>query len=303
MTITITEYLGQRTDVAIPLIQPAHDRTNALCPFMGRECAKVRKGQAPICSIHESVKGFWIVCEHRLCATTKSIPLSTYQQQILLEIAKVIFSPLVTPQEVAVKRSVSMPVTSGGEYHADYIMVLNSDNYKITGPRKVIIEMQGGGETSNTGAMTQFVKKWERGLQITNEQLRIPIAKVNTIETNAWRRQQEQFILKGNIARLTGGGIVFCVGRILYNYLLAKIDLYKPKNLQQHAWTLAILCFDVDETKPVNPGPIPLKIDTERALFTDYINFVQALVAQGEPFPAIFMGVFDTLDGYTKIIS
>lgn len=302
MAVIVAEYLGQRTDISHPHIVPVEPRSGVNCPFMSSTCAKVNKAQEPVCSVRETHKGFWIVCEHRLCATKKTVPLSLYQQKTLLSIAQHIFAPNVTLRDIAVKRSVSMPVTSGGDYVADYVMVLDNPQIQTYGPRKVIIEMQGGGETSNTGRLTQFVRDWAKDAMRSNSSLTVPVLNVNSIETNAWRRQQEQFILKGNIARLTGGAIVFCVGKILYQYLLAKMDLYKPRDLKNHAWTLAIVCFDIDETQPISSGPIPLRIDTERLLFTDYINFVQALVAQGEPFPGIFMGEFNTLDGEYKIL-
>ena len=123
MAVIVAEYLGQRTDITTPDIEAVASRSGALCPFMDSSCAKVNKGQEPICSVYETNKGFWIVCEHRLCATKKTIPLSPYQKAILLQIAQQIFSPEVTVHDIVVKRSVAMPVTSGGDYVADYVNV------------------------------------------------------------------------------------------------------------------------------------------------------------------------------------
>jgi hypothetical protein len=119
MAVSIAEYLGQRTDVANPII-PSKS-SEAICPFMHHSCTKLERGNKPICSVRKSdeEKSLWIVCEHRLCATKKTIkrdgkiqtiPLSDHQSDILLQVAKTIFSPTIKANEILVKREVPLRV-------------------------------------------------------------------------------------------------------------------------------------------------------------------------------------------------
>jgi hypothetical protein len=157
--------------------------------------------------------------------------------------------------------------------------------------------MQGGGETSDTGRLTQHVNAWEQNTKKTNAELRIVVDKVGTLETNAWRRQQEQFLVKGNVSFQTGGRIVFCVGTLLYDYLIERVKNANLRNLRAFNWSLALLAFMEDPAPPKKPGPIPLVMDPKRQLFTNYPTFVQVLTNQGDPNPDMFRGDFVDLSG------
>lgn len=293
MAVRVAEYLGQRTDVDTPVIQPA--TKGAMCPFMNAECTKVRKGYKPVCSVRKEGSGsVWIVCPHRLCATLKTPPLTSYQETMLHDIAKLIFHPDIAKEDVLVKREVQMPVVGNSRYNADYIMVNNSDK-RSAGSNKVVLEMQGGGETSNTGLITALVNLWENDPERTNEDLRA-VSGAGTIETNAWRRQQEQFIIKGNISGQTGGGIVFCVGRPLYDYLYERVSNANLNDLRDDHWTLAIIGYDENDEDPLVEHSINYRIDPTRILFTNYVTFVQTLINQGQPYRQMFVGDFTNLD-------
>ena len=54
------------------------------------------------------------------------------------------------------------------------------------------------------------------------------------------------------------------------------------------------ICEDHDA--PVTSGPIPIKVDESRMLFTNYQTFVQALINQGEPSLDAFRGDFLNLN-------
>ncbi|SDO58193.1 hypothetical protein SAMN04487897_11743 [Paenibacillus sp. yr247] len=304
--VTVAEYLGQRTDVDDITLAPAVE--GALCPFMdGRKCHK----KVPVCSIRNKGK-LWIVCENRLCSSKKTVPdsinpkkkiklpLSSYQKEVLMSIAKVSFSPELNESDVAVKREVPLKANDQSDYSADFVMTLHNGKTQLAGPDRVVLEMQGGGETSNTGEITRHIATWAENTQRTNAMLRQEIAKVGTIETNAWRRQQEQFVVKGNVALMTwkGYGIIFCVGELLYDYIWRKIESKAVlPSLKEHNWTLAFLEICEDKDKPVHPGSLPLKVG--RRLFTNYQTFVHALINQGEPSLDTFAGEFDRLDGTT----
>ena len=212
MGVSIAEYFGQRTDISSTVIQPvtANSRVKK-CPFMDKNCAKISKRLKPVCSVRKHNGDIWIVCRDRLCSTNKTIPLIGYQKNMLLGIAKEVFSSEVEKENIFIKREVRIPVVGSSNYNADYVMSIQKYKGELRGPKNVVLEMQGGGETSNTGSITRHIDVWEALKNKTNSFLSQDV-NAGTIETNAWRRQQEQFIIKGNIASQTGGGIVFCVG-------------------------------------------------------------------------------------------
>ncbi|MCI3921340.1 hypothetical protein MO973_24540 [Paenibacillus sp. TRM 82003] len=297
MPVTVAEYLGQRTDVDNVEIVPVEDGAEIQCPFMKGNCSKVKKRLKPICSVRKTDGTVWITCQHRLCATING-PLTGYQTNILLDIARTVYHNTVLPEQVCVRREVRMVVNDGTDYNADYIMTLATGKSPYPGPDRFVLEMQGGGETSQTGKITAHVAQWERDPNRSNQTLRQPIA-AGTIETNAWRRQQEQFIVKGNIALKTwkGYGIVFCVGAPLFDYLKNKLSEANLPDLRTYNWTLALLGFSEVTQEGIVSGPIPYNIDPERVMFTNYQTFVHALINQGEPSLDAFSGPFTTLDG------
>lgn len=305
MSVSVAEYLGQRTDVDSPVIvpQPLRGR-NVLCPFTcGNPCKKIKSGNEPVCAVRKSDGTLWINCSDRLCATKKDLPLSQYQKDILFDIAKHIYSQDITPEQVCVKREERLSVIEDTKYNADYIISLVSGRSPYSGPDRLVLEMQGGGETSNTGKQTAHVHEWRENADRTNEILRAP-TDASTLETNAWRRQQEQFIVKGNIAMKTwkGYGIAFCVGTLLFDYLMRKLDNANLPDLHDYNWTLALLAIKEDASQPKRAGYIPLCVDESRMLFTNYQTFVHALINQGTPSLEAFRGDFVNLNNESVII-
>ncbi|WP_182057628.1 hypothetical protein [Pantoea sp. ME81] len=311
MAVRIAEYLGQRTDVDTP-IEPVKKGALVQCPFMDRACDKVSKKIHPVCSVRKQDDTIWIVCEHRLCSTrqkktvvfegnTRQIDniLVEHQKDVLRQVAKLIYQDeQLLDSEIGIKREVNIPLPdSDNSYHADYVMRNFSGRGRVD---EVLLEMQGGGETSSTGAITRHIAAWSELDNPTNEILRQPVP-ANTIETNAWRRQQEQFLVKGNVVDQTGGKIVFAVGSLLYDYLHKRFRNANLRDLKSHNWTLCILAFKENTEIEAQPGPIPLEIDKTKTLFTNYSTFVRFLTDQGAPRPELFEGDFLKLDN-TKVI-
>lgn len=332
----VAEYFGHRTDIDFPLIESLYiERNNQirrqlsddgkipLCPYTGgNPCAKLKSGNQPVCSVRKSDGTLWITCPDRLCSTKKDLPLCDHQKNILLQVGRHIFSPSVTYDDICVKREVRLNVIEGTKYNADYIISLKSGRSEFSGPDRLILEMQGGGETTNTGVITNNIDDWSAYLSEgsrlikyhnylqmgeiqkaksistdSNEKLRTDVG-ASTLETNAWRRQQEQFIVKGNIAMKTwkGYGMAFCVGTLLFDYLMNKLSAANLPDLHNYNWTLAIIAFKEDKSKSVENGPIPLIVDENRLLYTNYQTFVQALINQGEPSLDAFRGDFINLN-------
>jgi len=297
MSVSVAEYLGQRTDIVSPVITPT---TSGNCPFMNAPCSKIAGRHKPVCIVRLTNGQIWIVCKNRLSATNKNISLLPHQTDVLLNIARSIVSPNIQPSDVLVKREVPVPVVGRSTYKADYVMLIQNQVTQFTSHTMALIEMQGGGETSNTGDLTEHIKKWETTQPYSNQLLAKIVDGVNPIETNAWRRQQEQFIVKGNIVQQTGGVMVLCLGAPLYDYLFKKVQSNNLPSLRQANWTLALIGFS--EVKQNNPGPIQIEIDKNRMIFTNYMTFVQALINQGGPVPKMFKREFTSLTGNRIII-
>jgi len=304
MAVAVAEYFGQRTDIDDPSIQPEPLGEYRICPFMDGACSKLKKSLQPICSVRKNDGTVWIVCEHRLCATPKTkkdfagkssaASLVEHQKDILWKISKTIYRGDFDKSNIAVAREVQIPIEeAGNSYKADYILRNTAEGAKID---EILLEMQGGGETSQTKHISNHVKEWATNPTRSNSELRKVIPKANSIETNAWRRQQEQFLVKGNIVNQTGGKIVFAVGQLIFDYLYPRVSRANLRDLREHNWTLCLLGIKEDLLAPKTPGPIPFTIDEERLLFTNYSTFVRTLTDQGGPEPSIFLGDFICLD-------
>lgn len=302
MGVSIAEYFGQRTDVDEPIIQPIAGSHR--CPFsFGNTCKKMISNNPPVCSVRKPDGTLWIVCSERLCATKKDMPLCEHQAAILHDIGRHVYAEDVDRSQICVKREERLDVIEGTKYKADYIMTMVEGRTPYAGPDRLVLEMQGGGETTNTGKITRLLKHWAEDTNRTNAYLRRQ-TEASTLETNAWRRQQEQFIVKGNIAMKTwkGYGIAFCVGTILFDYLMDKLVAANLPDLRQYNWTLAMIGICEDRDGAIQPGPIPIKVDEGRMLFTNYQTFVQALINQGEPSLSAFRGDFITLNNASVTI-
>jgi hypothetical protein len=311
MAVIVAEYLGVRTDTGIPIQPITINKTSSSsskpilpCPFKNSHCDKARKGEKPICSIRDSVtKVIWIVCPSRLCASSpKHSNLTTHQVSILHQVAKLVFDSNILASEVLVKREVPIKVTDDSNYSGDFVMWRK--NPKQTSPfnpdRAVVLEMQGGGETTNTGELTRHIDAWDSAGVINNALLTNPVSSVAPLVTNAWRRQQEQFLVKGNVSMQTGGRLVFCVGSMIYDYLIQRFRTGILADLRNANWTLALITF-VEDTSHNNapacaPHSIPLMIDPERTIFTNYNSFVQVLTNQASPSPSLFVGEYMDLE-------
>lgn len=309
MAVSVAEYLGQRTDVDDIDIVPVPLGGDVQCPFRDGKCAKIAIGKQPICSVRKNNNNLWIVCEHRLCATTinkednngEKMPatLVNHQIDILWKVAKTVYRGNFGKSDIVVGREVRIPIkNTSSKSKADFIMRNLAKEAKID---EILLEMQGGGETNSTGKITKHVALWAEEKK-DNEYLRKNISGTGTIETNAWRRQQEQFLVKGSVVNQTGGKMVLAISELLYDYLYPRVIKNKFNDLKHDNWTLCLLVIKEDKTELPSPGAIPLTVDQEKTIFTNYIAFVNAIMNQGGPEPSIFKGNFVSLDGKIKSI-
>jgi hypothetical protein len=308
VAVSIAEYLGIDVENGTHIFPAIGGKnSNVPCPFRQGDCDKVSKGNKPVCSVRDGSGTLWIVCQHRLCATApKDSSLTDYQVNVLLAIGKTIWVDDARKEDIAVKREAPVRTAGRSDSRADYVMVptphlVARDKSGSIGP--VVLEMQGGGETSNTGVLTRMVETWENEPNChTNLATLVAQApSVGTIEANAWRRQQEQFLYKGNVAVNSFGRLVFAVGSKLYDYLMNNLAATSMQDLRSANWTLALVGISEDRSKASGSfgtgESVHLKIDESRLLFTSYQKFVQALTNQGGSDPQLFTGDFTLLDG------
>lgn len=315
MAVTIAEYLGQRTDSLLPIqpvdIPPPGQGNQApLCPFNDQPCIKMSKrenAKPPICSLRKPNGQFYIVCENRLLSTDIA-RLSNHQKTMLLEAGKALFGSTLQPNQLAIKSEVTIQTLEPnpdnphqGRPRADFILAVADDAFQTLGSRRFIMEVQGGGETNNTGSITRHVESWSQNLSQANQLLSASIKKAGTIETNAWRRLQEQIFTKATTAQKSGYGFSSLIGRVGFNYLKGVIPSLDEIRLDplKDDWDTALLVFDErnlsEDEKPV--GAVPLQLDSELSIYTRLDSLLQKMTSRGRPDLSAFSGKFVTLSG------
>ncbi|NJN74714.1 MAG: hypothetical protein HC799_18950, partial [Limnothrix sp. RL_2_0] len=154
-----------------------------------------------------------------------------------------------------------------------------------------------------TKILTRHIDGWEKAGSKDPALLAKPCPKASPIVTNAWRRQQEQFFVKGNSALKSGGGIVFCLGSLIFDRLMLSTKQANLKNLKNKDWTLALIGFSENKESSHISTSLNIGIDQEKIFFTNYNDFALALIDQGVPSLETFSGEFITLAGERVILS
>ncbi|HAJ64470.1 MAG TPA: hypothetical protein DCP31_38920, partial [Cyanobacteria bacterium UBA8543] len=193
MAVKIIEFLGMNAHALSALDYRAAEK---LCPYIGTMCKKINREleQKPMCVVESRGGVPLIVCEHRLLSTVMENPTS-YQRARLFAISQIIFDEGIEPKDIEYKYE----VTTRLRQRADFVL---RDKRKGDA---CILEIQGGGETSSTRILTDHVTKWENGENVRLDDFPVRVTKSGKMTTpglipaNAWRRLQEQIIVKGGI--------------------------------------------------------------------------------------------------------
>lgn len=281
-----------------------------MCPFNGNPCIKIVREnffKPPVCSVRNytrraSEKKLYITCEHRLISSQVH-NITEYQKTMLLHVAKKLFHPSITRDQVAYRaeREINTGVTNNSK--ADFILAVTDENLQTLGPRRMIVEVQGGGETGNTGKITKgIIEPWAAAKNPTNDLLRTPTSKASPIPVNAWRRSQQQLIAKGKTAQVTGYGFAILFGEFVFDYLVANVLpelplLQVPKDAE---WNTAFVVFKEQHSPEIAypPKSVPLMIDDSKTVFTTMDLFINAVQRREiSPDNEAFSGKFTTLDG------
>lgn len=305
MAVTIAEYLGQRVDHQQSILPLGDNAPTAICPFMNHLCSKTSKNEGskpPVCALRKKAETFYIVCEDRLLST-KVAALSPYQRTMLLNISQALFIAHLHPDQVGYKAEVKIRTgESNQKWHmADFVLALLDSQVHTLGPRKLIVEVQGGGETNNTGSITRHIDRWERLKSPDNTYLARTISGAGTIETNAWRRLQEQIFVKATTALKTNEqyGFAAVLGEVVFDYITDVVPTIRSyrRDPRTEQWNLAFIVFKED--KQNTASPVPLVIDEERTTYMLKNDLFDLLTDRGRKDENPFVGQFTTLSGQT----
>jgi hypothetical protein len=313
MPLSVAEYLGQRTDNEAFDIIPSDfgGDITPTCPFSGVACRKLdsRKPQYPICSVRIQDGRPFIVCSDRLIPS-KARALSPAHIAALGAVAQVVF-PGVNAGDIGYKRQVSVTFAPKRRLVLDYVLqIAPTTNYE-QGPKKVILEVQGGGETSSTGVITAHIANWSalqpptnkflaRSLDATYIRELYPQTKGKSVSVpgiipnNAWKRQLDQVLKKAVLTRHFSGGLALVMGEVLYDYVKSTLPVGR-----EHfpGWEIALL--GISETPSKDSESIRFN-NVSKAVFMTYTEFVDALQIVLPPNIANpFNGQFTTLRNRT----
>ena len=297
--VSVAEYLGHAVPTSKDAIEPVFA---ARCPFADIKCRKLDKDKKkPVCSTRKADHKIWIVCRERLCSTGGD-SLTPYQSDILCKIASEVFEMESDPDNVIYKKEVKFDLPHNKRMRADYILgAKNKMHGRNRGPNRVIVEVQGGGSTSNTGIMTRHVDQWEKDIDRTNSGLGKMLTSVGSIENDSWKRQLDQLITKSHIASVSGFGFVLCVGKTLSDYICDRLGILNGKQNMRGTdgrWNFVLLPMS-----EVNDGDtIGFEVDEEGAFYTTHDTFAQMIIGQGEAQADKFAGEFHTVNGDTVMV-
>lgn len=279
MAVKIIEFLS----INAHGISPSDSRlANQFCPYIGKTCKKINRElqQKPMCVVESSSGVPLIVCEHRLLSTVMQNPTS-YQRSRLLEISKVIFENGIEPQDIEYRYE----VTTQLRQRADFIL-----RDKRNGDA-CILEIQGGGETSSTKILSDHVTRWENGEDVGLDDFPVRVTRIGRLATpglipaNAWRRLQEQIIVKGGICVSSNKKFVAAMGKTIYLRLLEKLPLIETMKRQKSGdWNCAFIPYEI-----IKGETIDFYLDTDNVLYLDLKELVTSLIEYGVRDDALFI--------------
>ncbi len=284
MSVNILEYLGKRTtDSIVPWVlgDPIVE-----CPFFDGPCAKIsrRTPQKPICSV-ESDGRLWITCEHRLL-TSKNVPIShPYLSNRITEIAEILWGHPLNMSNVAVSREHNI-----AGFNADYVFALNPQWKVHNVPLRYSMEVQGGGDTTQTGNLTRHVDAWESDRD--GHQLDGNVSGVQPNVLNVWKRMLSQLITKGLAATRMRQGVGCIIGDKLFDEIQNRTGWTSLAAPEDGYVDFVVISYSAAES---NESPVNLVPDHTRMIRSTFQMFLDQMRRGGVD--ADFSGRYEALDG------
>ena len=249
-----------------------HPTTVPTCPFMGGPCSKLKgkKSYHPVCSVRTTNGQVFVVCQDRLIPA-KTRLLTSFHITALASISQFLF-PGINDDDIGYRKQVGVTigVSKKNRVTLDYVLSIRDGVPFDAGPRQVILEVQGGGETSNTGTISRQVEEWMQQQPRSNAFLRRNVSNVNPIPNNAWKRQLEQGLRKATLAAEFGGAVALVMGDYLYQYVRGSVGVGGPF---KQDWQFALI--NIKEEALRGPGPIPLDVVSQ----VDFMTFAEFVMA------------------------
>ncbi|MFB2880391.1 hypothetical protein [Floridanema aerugineum] len=279
MAVKIIEFLGINANG----LSPSDVRlTEKICPYIGKTCKKIDRHnpQKPMCVVESTGGVPLIVCAHRLLSTNMQNH-TNYQRSRLFEISELIFNDSIKLDDIEYKNE----VTTKLKQRADFILRdrRNGD--------ACILEIQGGGETSNTKILSDHVTEWENQKKVKLDDFPKRITNKGKtvtpglIPANAWRRLQEQLIVKGGICISSEKKFVVALGKTIYQHRLKNLPNLESLKLQKRErWNCAFIPYQIQKGE----NNIDFIIDHENLLYLDLYNLVSTLIKYGEKDEKLF---------------
>ena len=146
-----------------------------------------------------------------------------------------------------------------------------------------ILEIQGGTETSYTKILSDHVTKWENGEEVGLDDFPVRVIRKGRLTTpglipaNAWRRLQEQIIVKGGICVSSDKKFVAAMGKTIYLRLLEKLPLIETMKRQKiRNWNCAFIPYEISKGEAIN-----FYFDINNILYLDLKELVNSLIEYG----------------------
>ena len=146
-----------------------------------------------------------------------------------------------------------------------------------------ILEVQGGGETSSTRILTDHVTQWENGENLRLDTFPFRVTKngkkvtPGLIPANAWRRLQEQLIVKGGICVSSEKKFVAAMGKTIYLHFLGKLPLIESlKRQKSGSWNCPFTPYEIRKGEAID-----FYLDADNVLYLDLNEWINRLIEYG----------------------
>jgi hypothetical protein len=256
---------------------------------MGQTCSKLdgKKSYHPVCVLRSADGRPWIVCTDRLIPS-RSNTNTPHHTAILGGVAQILF-PHANVRDIGYKPQQGIQLGPKNTVFLDYS--LRTRTPQKTGRSKVVLEIQGGGESSATGEVTRHVATWATMNAPTNGFLRENFKQVGIIPNNAWKRQLEQIFRKTAICRRFDAGFALVMGDVLYDYVT---NILGAGEQYFDNWEISLI--SIAERASDMAGSIPID-QVNRSSFFSFDAFIEAMKNFPLPdtMPNPFNGHFTTI--------
>jgi hypothetical protein len=271
--VRVAEYCGQSVHSQGVIVPYRTGDQIPDCPFTHQPCIKLAKktnATQPVCCIEAGGRLF-PVCENRVLPSLKA-NLSPRHRSHLFNVSRILFPDSNNKLfRYGLQQTIVLGQRDNGgkdQVRIDY--VLRTEDPSFDGVRAAVLEVQAGGETSSTNALTMHVQAWAESEDPSNDLLQALVKKPNPIPNNAWKRTLEQIFRKAPLCMRFGGGFAVALGTVNFNYFRRFIRGgagYYP------TWEVAL----IEMADNWSASPQDISFSPQQAFFMSYDEFVESV--------------------------